>query len=200
PERWSARAKAEIVLRLLKAIPLLPVEGGRQDDRAPRGDGLVHKGRGVLRTHIPDPLPLTHRRVPRLPAAPSAWRPHRKARGSGPPRSIAGSRSAAPSTSPASYTARTAPPERARGAHAPWTLREKDGAERKLSPPPDPFETTVSFFRASSAPCVVNERVTVRRVRSKPRAIGTLKLLAIAGLLFVTNDGVGAHAQLLIDQ
>ena len=66
--------------------------------------------------------------------------------------------------------------------------------------PPDPFETTVSFFRASSAPCVVNERVTVRRVRSKPRAIGTLKLLAIAGLLFVTNDGVGAHAQLLIDQ
>jgi len=37
-------------------------------------------------------------------------------------------------------------------------------------------------------------------VRSKPRALGTLKLLAIAGVLFATNDGIGAHVQLLIDQ
>jgi glucan phosphoethanolaminetransferase (alkaline phosphatase superfamily) len=40
----------------------------------------------------------------------------------------------------------------------------------------------------------------VRTVTSKPRAFGTLKLLAIAGVLFVTNDGIGAHMQLLIDQ
>src|SRR2546430_11946674 len=47
---------------------------------------------------------------------------------------------------------------------------------------------------------MVKPTVTVRKVTSESRAIGTLKLLAIAGLLFVTNDGVGAHAQLLIDQ
>src|SRR5437016_5743244 len=47
---------------------------------------------------------------------------------------------------------------------------------------------------------MVKPTVTVRKVTSKSRALGTLKLLAIAGVLFVTNDGIGAHMQLLIDQ